>query len=115
VVFLLETLPSESDILLSFEAEANIDEPDQPTIQTAVVRFAGRELGQVSVSHRAQVSLTIPRELWNAQSGPVSLELHFPHAVERRSFSRPRAREWYAWGLWVVRFSPAPKLSMRSP
>ncbi len=111
VVFLLETLPSETDVLLSFEAEANIDEPDQPTVQTAIVRFAGSELGQVSVSQRAQVSLRIPRELWNAQTGPVSLELHFPHAVERRSFSRPRAREWYAWGLWVVRFSPAPSLS----
>lgn len=115
VVFLLETLPSETDILLSFEAEAHQDGPDHPTVQTAVVRFAGHELGQVSVSQRAQVSLTIPRALWNAQAGPVRLELHFPHAVEQRSFSRPRAREWYAWGLWAVRFSPAPEVSLLTP
>lgn len=108
VVFLLETVPASNDVRLTFEAEANSLESDRPTVQTAVVSFAGTELGQVSVSQRAEVSVRIPAHLWNAQKGPVKLELYFPHAVERRSFSRPRAREFNAWGLWSVRFETFP-------
>lgn len=107
IAFLLRPLPAKSDVLLTFEAEANNHEPGRPTVQTALVRFAGQNVGQVSVSHRAEVSLRIPMALWNAQNGPAKLELEFPYAVQQRSFSRPRAREFHAWGFWRVQFSEA--------
>lgn len=112
VVFLLRTAPSEGDVNLILEAEANVSGDNLPTVQTAVVRFAGHEVGQASVSHRTEVSVRIPRELWNAQTGPAKLVLTFPHAVEVRSFSRPRVREWYAWALWSMRFEQAPDVTV---
>jgi hypothetical protein len=112
VVFLLTPFPSEGDVNLVFEAEANNTGEDPPTVQTAVVSFAGHEIGQASVSHRTHVSVRIPRELWNAQTGPAKLVLSFPRAVEVRSFSRPRVREWYAWALWSMRFEQAPDVTV---
>jgi hypothetical protein len=112
VVFSLVAAPSETDVTVVFEAEANNSGKDLPTVQTAVVSFGGQPLGQVSVSHRAEMSLRIPRDLWNASEGPVELVLQFPHSVEVRSFSRPRIREWYGWALWSIRFEPAPLLTI---
>jgi hypothetical protein len=108
VAFLLRPLPASTDVRVTFEAEANINEAGGPAVQTALVHFAGALVGQASVSDRAEVSVVIPKALWNAQSGVTKLELVFPGAVRKLSFSRPRAREYQAWGLWRIQFNETP-------
>ncbi len=108
VAFLLRPLPATNDVRLTFEAEANINEEGGPAVQTALVHLAGKAVGQVSVSHRAEVSVLIPKAQWNAQTGVTKLTLTFPQAVRKLSFSRPRAREYQAWGFWRIQFNETP-------
>jgi hypothetical protein len=108
-LLLLRPGPSSTDVRVVFDAAANVPADGGPAVQPAEVRFEGRLLDTVTAAERAEVMVVIPAEEWNAAAGrPAALELSFPEAVTNTSFSRPRAREAYAWTLWTVRFEPMP-------
>ncbi len=105
VSLLFRPLPATADVQLILDAQSN-PRPGASAPQAAEVFFNGVDLGPVSVAERRHVSLTVPKDVWNA--APVAkLELRFPEAVRVYLFTKPASISWAAWGLWGVWFASA--------
>jgi hypothetical protein len=92
------------DVRVVFDAEANDRIPDGPALQPADIYFNNQHLGTIAVGPRAEVSVRVPEQLWNSHADEAVLELRFPEGQPDQSFTRPRARDTYAWALWGIRF-----------
>jgi hypothetical protein len=108
LAFIFQPETAERDVRLVFEAAATANRKEAPAGQPAEVFFNGESLGKVTAGERAELSLTIPRELWN-RSPRAKLEVRFPGAVPVRALKRPRYEIWPAWDLWAIRFRYADK------
>ncbi len=96
-------LPTEQDVQLVIDAQLNAGIP-AGTPQPAEVLLNGSSLGTLTLSARNQLSLTLPKDLWNSR--PVgTLEFRFPAARPFKYFSRPASQLWHAWGLWRLWFA----------
>jgi hypothetical protein len=108
-LLVFETAPAESDVRIVFDAAASERIPSRPDTQPADVYLNGTFVGRVVARReRAPLAVVVPRAVWNSLPRPTTLELTFPDAVPDRSFSRPRSRDAYAWGLWSIRFEAIP-------
>ncbi len=104
-IFAFQPLPAAGNVRVSFDVRANVGPKYLP--QPAEVVFNGRRLGTVSTDKPDELSLMIPRELWNSSPRAV-LELRFPRPMSVGSYPLAPSDLWCAWRFTKIRFATAP-------
>lgn len=101
LTLLFRPVPADRDVRMVLDAAAS--RKDAPVSQPAEVLFNGEPVGKVEAGERAELAVTIPRELWN-RSPRGKLEIRFPNSSPVRALKRPRYEIWPAWDIWTIHF-----------